>query len=358
MLAYVNGVTLAVKTSSLDERAFDSREATRDPELVLSYIPALPTGDPHPSLAVSGDIGGEGCSPPWYSTCSVQTAPLIDAVDPDAVQTVGDNAYPNGTMANFNSNYDPYYGPFKSITKPAPGNHEYLDDPNLPGTDADAGCYFHYFNGGTGPGDPCLPNSIGSAGDPTKGYYSYDLGNWHLIVLNSSTGCGATAPVACDATSAQYQWLQNDLTGSTATCTGVSWHHPRWTRGGGRPGDTDLTAIWDLLYDKGVDLVFVGHDHNYQRFAPQNKVGVSDPTNGIREFIVGTGGASFHKVPEDQVGQSNLEKAQPLEDSSGNLVGEAANGILAVTLRPTGYNWEFVSEASKTFTDFGTGTCH
>jgi len=245
-----------------------------------------------------------------------ETAQLIENI-PGTVFTAGDNAYPDGSTENFTKCYDPSWGKFKDRTQPAVGNHEY----NTKG----AAAYFAYFGAG--------------ASDPTKGYYSYDLGQWHIIVINSN--CSEIG--GCQAGSPQLQWLQSDLASHQSDCTLAYMHHPLFNTG--FHGNTDeLKTIWQTLYDAGADVVIAGHDHNYQRFTPQDPNGKKDLNRGIREFVVGTGGGSLYEF---------IRPATNIEARNDNTYG-----VLKLTLHPTSYDWEFIPVAGKTFTDSGTGNCH
>ena len=231
---------------------------------------------------------------------------------------LGDLQYEDGTWLKFTQSYEASWGRVKSITYPAPGNHEY-DSPAAAG-------YYDYFGA--------------RAGDRAKGYYSFDLGAWHLIALNSECsavgGCGPGSP--------QLAWLIQDLRSHTSSaCTLAFWHHPRFSSGQ-HGSDATYHAFWQALYDHDADLVLVGHDHNYERFAPQTPLGVADPARGIRQFVVGTGGKTL----------------RPFATVAANSeVRESATfGILKLTLHPTSYDWAFVPEAGRTFTDTGSGTCH
>ena len=266
------------------------------------------TTTPPPIVFVgAGDIAS--CS----STGDEATATLLDNIA-GTVFTLGDNAYESGTAAEFTSCYDPTWGRHKSRTLPAPGNHDYT----TPGATG----YYGYFGS--------------SAGDPAKGYYSYDLGAWHIIALNSaidhSTG------------SAQEQWLKADLAASTKSCTLAYWHHPRFSSGAVHGDDPSVQPLWQALYDANADLVLSGHDHDYERFAPQTPVGVADPARGIREFVVGTGGRSHY--------------AQGTLKANSEVFNGTTFGVLKLTLSTGSYAWEFVPIAGGTFTDSGTGNCH
>lgn len=247
---------------------------------------------------------------------SKATATLLDGIA-GTVFTLGDNAYPGGSAADFRNCYDPTWGRHKARTRPAAGNHEYID----PGASA----YFNYF----GP----------AAGDPKKGYYSYNLGAWHIVVLN--TNCGQVG--GCSSGSAQEQWLRADLAANPAVCTLAIGHAPRFSSGP-HGGNLEVQDFWKVLYSGGVDVVLAGHDHIYERFSPQDPSGKVDEERGIRQFIVGTGGNPLY----------------PLKGKAANSVvsKDGVYGVLKLTLHAAGYDWQFVPEAGKTFTDSGTAACH
>ncbi len=281
------------------------------------------SGGTSPVIATAGDIacantdagynGGAGTS----TTCQqLATSNLLINGGFAAVLVLGDNQYNSGSLTQFNAVYNPTWGRVKSITHPAIGNHEY-------GT-SNASGYFTYFGS--------------SAGDPAKGYYSYDIGTWHVVTLNSNCTI-----VACTAGSAQEQWLRSDLSAHPSTCTVAVTHHARWSSG--HDGDNVfLQPLWQALIDGGVDVLLSGHSHNYERFAPQNANGGLDNTNGIRQFVVGTGGAFF----------TGVGSAHPNSQVRNN----DTFGILKMTLRPTGYDWQFVRAAGGSFTDSGSTACH
>lgn len=255
------------------------------------------------------------------------TAALIGAMSPppDVVYTLGDNQYESGLLSEFNRDYNVYWGPFKSITRPVSGNHEYQSG------NAGAG-YFDYFNG--------IGQAAGPAGPRGQGYYSYDLGDWHVVVLNTSS----SSSVPYGAGSAQEQWLRRDLAANTKPCTVAQWHHPRFSRGNYFPGVTTTQALWQALQDYGADVVLSGHDHNYQRYGLQTATGVASPA-GLRLFVVGTGGrsaAAFRgTLPNYQNGHANIE------------------GLLKLTLSSGSYAWQFLPvPGSPSFSDSGTLGCH
>lgn len=246
------------------------------------------------------------------------TARLIDAYPPSTqVFTLGDHAYSDGTEEQFQFCYGPGWGRFRDRTYPSPGNHDY----NSTG----ARYYYEYFGA--------------RAGDPARGYYSYELGGWHVISLNSN--CSDAGPGFCDPTSEQLAWLEADLAASTARCTLAYWHHPRWSSD--RSGTNDSVAPFvDVLYDHDADLVLVGHAHNYERFARLDPNGDVDPARGIRHIVAGTGGADLRGA---EVPARNSE------------VFISQHGILELVLRPDGYDWRFVP-VSGSATDSGSDLCH
>jgi acid phosphatase type 7 len=244
------------------------------------------------------------------------TAKLLEQI-PGTVMAVGDLAYPDGSVENFQC-YDKTWGHVKARTRPAAGNHEFHAAGGTP--------YFDYFGA--------------SAGDPKNGYYSYELGTWHIVVLNSE--CKDVG--GCDANSRQVQWLRTDLAAHPAACTLAYWHKPLFSSGSAHGNDPEMRPLWQALYDANADVVINGHDHNYERFAPQNPDGRSDAARGIREFVVGTGGKNHRPIV----------LAKPNSESRN----ADAYGVLKLTLRAGTYDWQFVAEPGKQFSDSGTGKCH
>lgn len=265
-------------------------------------------------LVGAGDIAG--CS---YGEDGA-TAELLGSID-GTVFTTGDNAYPSGTAAEFANCYDPTWGRHKARTKPTPGNHDYL-------TENGSG-YFEYF--------------AAAAGDRGEGYYSYDLGAWHIVALNSQV-CGPDSSTACEAFDAQMRWLENDLAANSADCTLAYWHNPLFSSGGEHGNQERMRPLWEALYAADADVVLNGHEHDYERFAPQDPDGNRDASRGIREFVVGTGGVALRPFGDVQP-NSEVRNAK-------------AHGVLKLTLRPGDYDWEFVPVKGETFTDSGTGSCH
>ena len=253
-------------------------------------------------LIGAGDIADCG------SNNDEATARLLDQMS-GTVFMAGDNAYDKGSAKEYRDCYDPTWGRHKARTRPSPGNHEY-DTSNASG-------YFGYFGAVAGPW-----------------YYSYDVGGWHVMSLDSNVSASPGSP--------QYEWLRSDLDSSRTACSAAYWHHPVFSSGdhGNNPL---MQAIWRLLYDHGVDVIINGHDHDYERFAPQDPDARPDPIGGIREFIVGTGGAS----------QRSFKTVR----ANSEVRNTGTYGVLELTLRTNGYDWEFVPVAGASFRDAGTGTC-
>jgi hypothetical protein len=302
-------VSLAVTSDNADSAYFDSREKTGfGPQLVVTTSSEPPA--PDPVLLAAGDIAD--CA----SAGDEATAALLDTLG-GTIASLGDHAYLEGSAEQFARCYEPSWGRHRARTRPAVGNHEY----RTPG----AAPYFAYFGA--------------AAGDPAKGYYAYDLGQWHVVVLNSNCTF-----VSCAAGSAQERWLRADLAANPRACTLAYWHHPLFTSSTHHGGATETRPLFQALYEANAEVVLTGHNHNYERFAPQNPQGKLDAARGVREFVVGTGGASRY----------DFGPAQP----NSQARDATSYGILRMTLRPGGYDWLFVPEAGKTFTDVGTGTCH
>jgi chitodextrinase len=294
------GYTLGVE--AYDAAGNRSTRATLNASTSSCPTPPPPSSS-DPVIAAAGDI----CSSP--TDCG-PTATLLDQIAPTRVLTLGDNAYPDGTASDYSSYYDPNWGRQKAKTSPAPGNHDYHT--------ANGAGYFAYF----GPQAPAP-------------YYSFDLGSWHLISLNGE--------IDHSNGSSQETWLKNDLAAHPAQCTLAYWHEPRFSSGAEHGSDTSFAPFWNDLYNAGADIVLNGHDHEYERFAPQNPTATPDP-KGIREFVVGTGGASHYTF------------TTPIANSE--VRDNTSYGVLKLTLHTTSYDWQFVPVAGATFTDTGTTTCH
>jgi len=267
-------------------------------------------------LVGAGDIAG--CPD---TSGAEATAKLIDKI-PGTVFAAGDLVYESGSVREFQTCYGRTWGKFKDRTRPTPGNHEYN------GTEAVG--YFQYW--GT------------QAGEPQKGYYSYDLGQWHIIVLN--TNCGDRTLGGCGEGSPQEIWLRADLDAHPNTCKLAYGHHALFSSGvfPKHAIQPALRPLWQDLYTAHADLIIAAHEHSYERFAPQDPDGHADPQNGIPEIVVGTGGRS-HTILGFETPNSVVRNADTY-------------GVLKLTLSPGNYRWEFVPEAGRTFRDSGSGTCH
>jgi acid phosphatase type 7 len=250
------------------------------------------------------------------------TAKLVEGIDRATVLTLGDNAYPEGSVEDFEECYEPSWGEFKGRTKPVPGNHEYYTE--------GARGYFDYFGE--------------AAGDPEEGYYSYELGSWHIVALNSNCG---EAQIRCSPSSTQVRWLEEDLAANAdeeGGCTLAYMHHPRFSSGEEHGSYETIEPMWEALYEAGAEVVLSGHEHNYERFAPQDPSGKADPERGIRQFVVGTGG-----------GASDYPILEPLPNSE--VQNDETYGVLKLTLRPKGYEWRYLSAEGGEFTDSGSARC-
>ena len=286
-----------------------------------------------PVIAAAGDIacdptnssfnGGNGSS----SSCHQKyTSDLLVNAGLAAVLPLGDNQYYCGGYQAFLQSYDLSWGRVKAITHPVVGNHEYLTSGGTGCTSANGGAagHFSYFGA--------------AAGQPGKGYYSYDIGAWHLIALNSN--CGDAG--GCSSSSPQGQWLEADLSAHSNMCVLAYWHIPLFSSGGRAASNTQ--SFWQALYNHNADLILAGHDHIYERFAPQTPSGTLDTIRGIRQFIVGSGGAN-HTTLATIAANSEVRNVDTY-------------GVLKLTLHPTSFDWQFVPEAGKTFADSGSTSCH
>ena len=318
----------SVASATATQNPVVSPTVTSVPTFTASPIPSptrtvAPSTSGDPVIGAAGDIacdptsssfnGGNGTS----GSCrqkAVSDVMLNSRLT--AVLTLGDLQYEDGTLTKFQQSYDPSWGRMKNITRPAVGNHEYLT--------GGASGYFSYFGA--------------AAGDRTKGYYSYNIGAWHLIALNSNCsqvgGCGVGSP--------QEQWLKADLAANPTMCTIAYFHHPRFSSGQ-HGNNTSYDAFWRALYAAGVEVVLNGHDHIYERFAPQSPSGAADPAKGVQQFTVGTGGKNH----------TTIVTIRP----NSVVRNTDTYGFLKLTLHATSYDWQYVPEPGKTFTDSGTRNC-
>lgn len=274
-------------------------------EVPVRFEAAPPPPVPSFTVVGAGDIGLCGSAGPEA------TAQLLDGI-PGLVFTLGDNAYPDASPGNFANCYHPSWGRHRARTRPIAGNHDWYNNQWW--------AYFDYFGA--------------SAGPPGLGYYSYDLGAWHVIALNSNLHGNAGSP--------QHEWARADLSASRASCILALWHHPRYSSGPSG-GDRTMQDIWKLLQEAGAEVVLTGHDHIYERFAPQDADGRLDLARGLRQFVVGTGGYTLY----------DLGPAKPNSEVRDNRTW----GVLRMTLHPTGYDWEFVPIAGRSFRDSGSAQC-
>ncbi|MEH1164298.1 DNRLRE domain-containing protein [Micromonospora sp. CPCC 205539] len=289
-----------------DGAYYDTRESGADaPQLVLT-TGTTPPPSQDPVLVGVGDIANS-------SSGDTATAALLDGIS-GTVFTTGDNVYPNGTASEFTTYYAPTWGRHKARTRPSPGNHDY----NTSGATG----YYNYF--GT------------SAGPSGRGYYSYDIGNWHVVSLNSN--------ISMSAGSTQEQWLRADLAASSKPCTLAYWHHPLYTSSSDHAPSTATRPLYQALYDYNADVVVWGHNHVYERFGPMNPNGAYDGSRGMRSFVAGMGGA-------DHYGFGTI---QPNSEARNNT----AFGVLKFTLHAGSYDWQFVPVAGQTYNDSGTSNCH
>ena len=261
---------------------------------------------------------GAGDIAKCLSSADNATAQLLDDI-PGTVFTTGDNVYPSGSAWRFAFCYGSSWGRHKARTRPAPGNHEYLNS-------QDASDYFEYFGSAAGP--------------PSRGYYSFDKSAWHVVALDSNCeqvrgGGGASSPMV--------GWLERDLAAHRTECTLAYFHHPLFSSGehGDQP---QVRPIWEALYAADADVVVSAHDHSYERFAPQRPDGTRDGSRGIREFVVGTGGGEHYPF-------ATIEPNSQVRNAS-------TYGVLKITLSPRSYAWEFVPVEGESFTDSGHDRCH
>lgn len=264
---------------------------------------------PEPAVLVgAGDIAN--CDLPTGGG-ALSTARVLDRI-PGTVFTVGDHAYPAGTAKQYRECYEQSWGRHRMRTRPSPGNHDYHT--------SNASGYFDYFGENAGP--------------DRRGYYSYDVGTWHVVSLNSSIAAGGRSP--------QVRWLREDLASNPSACTLAYWHIPVFSSGA-HGNNPHMVNVWKVLYEAGADVIVNGHDHDYERFAPQDPRGRSDPTRGIRAFVVGTGGGGVYRLKSIR--------------ANSEVRNHSAYGVLKLTLRATSYEWEFLQGAGEPFKDSGTGQC-
>jgi hypothetical protein len=326
-LAYADTTAQGGTQYSYTVDAFDAAGNHSDPStaFVITTPPGSGGGGGGTVIAAAGDIacdptdsgfnGGNGTA----SACRELATSNLVLSDPSiaAVLALGDNQYECGGLAAYQQSFGPTWGRFLSIIRPVVGNHEYLTSG---GTDCKNGAagYFAYF---------------GAAAGNAQADYAWNIGGWHMIALNGQCsavgGCGPGTP--------QANFLNANL--GTSACTLAYWHQPYYT--GSTTPQSSYSYFWQTLYAAGADIVLNGHLHTYARFSPQDASGNVDTVNGIREFIVGTGGKSLQKLGNLNHVESNLR----------------AYGILKLTLHSTSYDWQFVNTAGQVL-DSGSAACH
>jgi Calcineurin-like phosphoesterase len=322
--------SLLASTGSTAVRILDSREGANPPQL------AVETADPPPpgtNIYAAGDVACATDDPNYNGGAGVATAcrmkatsDLMLANPADLVVALGDEQYNSGSPADFQASYDPSWGRVKALTKPVVGNHEYGQ--------TGAGGYFGYFGNAATPLEPGCVKSC-------KGYYSFDAGTWHVVVLN--TECTRIdGGAGCAVGSQQEQWLTADLNAHPTACTLAVGHRPRWSSNSF--ASADIAPLMDVLYAKGIEVYLTGHAHSYERFAPQNPAGGRDDGAGVREFVVGTGG-------DNSTGFGTV--AANSETRKNNTFG-----VLRLTLAAGSYAWSYIPDPTTPFADSGQSSCH
>ncbi|WP_237774189.1 discoidin domain-containing protein [Actinosynnema sp. ALI-1.44] len=309
-----SATTTFTDTSLASGTSFTYTVRARDAAGNLSAASAPVQGTTQPGsstgtvLVIAGDI-----AKPEIPSEHTKTAKLVEGIKPSYVLTVGDNQYDKGTLSEYKAYYDKTWGKFKSITKPTPGNHEW--DDNLKG-------YKSYF---------------GSIATPQgKPYYSYDIGDFHFVALDSDPVANSSS-----STTEQVNWLRNDLTANKKACVVGYWHHPRWNSG--QYGDDKTIApLWNEFVKARADIVFNGHDHHYERMKPLNSSGKVDEANGVREAIVGIGGDSLY---------TQIDNREGVEKSF------AKHGVMKFVINGKSYSWEIIGTDGKILDKAGPYTC-
>lgn len=329
--------------------------------------PYAPSG----RTAVLAAVGDIACEPDGDSTgvaakylcddtrqnAQAETADQIEAMQPDLVALLGDEQYQVGRYNDFMGSFDRTYGAFKYLQRPAPGNHEFYDYKDGEKGVGGSG-YYSYYNGmrlgaqgsplADAQGQP-VPRTHGQAGTSGQGWYSYDLGAWHIISLNAECkvqngGCSPDGAWVQQET----RWLRQDLAGDHAQCTMAYWHQPAFSAADDLSAEGRMARAdwWPLLYRSKADVVLNGHEHLYARFAPQNPQGAADPRSGIREFIIGTGG-------------EGLDTLAPAGQAPNRVAGnDTSYGVSRFVLRPDGYSWTYQAANGTGYTDSGSVRCH
>jgi hypothetical protein len=367
--AAVSGSVVAAGVFSGSDNPWPYQAQSRSPVLAavgdISCQPGSPVEKEKPSDVCSGDA--------TRNAAQTATANQIEQMQPDLVAILGDEQYQAGRYQDFLGSFDHTYGAFKFLQRPAPGNHEFYTSHGEASDDGDG--YFDYYNGYqlnadsspvvdtfTGTDGSAFtqprPRPLGQAGDTGDGWYSYDLGSWHIISLNIEC---AVEPGGCSTTGTWFanetSWLAHDLAADHAQCTLAYWHQPTFNASEAGPSSLEgqtADAWWQLLYAHGADVVLNGHDHVYARFAPMSPSGKLDPRRGIREFIVGTGGESLDTLNDPPT--PNLQAAT-----------DQYYGVMKLTLDHDSYSWDFESAlvnpsapagTPPSYSDTGSAACH
>ncbi len=286
-------------------------------------VPELTRRDDSVVVAAAGDLVCGTLTPPEIPCLSAGTAALLKDLQPNALFLLGDLQYETGSAADFSAFFDPLFGELKSITYPVPGNHEYFT--------RGAQGYFDYFNG--------VGVDSGRAGSRRRGgFYSFDLGAWHIVALN--TNCEQIG--GCARNSSQLRWLRDDLANHSSRCKLAFAHAGRFSSG--EHGNNELLRdLWQVLQAGGVDVFLAGHDHGYERFKPQDAAGRADAEKGIRSFVIGTGGK----------GLGRFMRTRPNSEIQDN----SSIGVLLLTLRSEDYSWRFASVPGYPLADSGSASC-
>jgi hypothetical protein len=317
----VRGVRVVFHVRVIARSASPTTPSASPPTSTAPQPPPAPVGSgSDPVVVAAGDVACPSASPGTTSCGQKYTGDLIRSINPNLVIGLGDYQYETGTLANFAAYYEPFWGSFKDKTRAINGgSHDFYG----------GGDYYTYFGN--------------SAGPAPYASYSYDIGNWHLIALNDY--CSDTNVGGCGIGTKWYNWLKSDLAAHPSTCTLAYWHQPYWTSGATHAPYTGVKDYIQLLYDNGVDVLLQAHNHQYERFAPQNPQSQRDDAKGIEAFVVGTGGRSFYGFNSTPAPNSLVRNADTF-------------GVLKLTLHPTSYDYTFQPITGKTFTDTGNRTCH
>lgn len=308
-------VSRVVDLADIQKMSFRALLSAAVLALTLALAPVAEAGVGSKSIVAVGDIACPPGSAVTATKCrQEQVAALTRRIDPDQLWLAGDIQYPVGAPSDFAGGFGSAFGDMKSISRPVPGNHEYYT--------ANAAGYYGYFGA--------------RAGKPTRGYYSFNIGAWHVVALNSNCEF-----VACGYGSAQLRWLARDLKSNPDRCIAAIWHHPLYSSGehGSNP---QVRPIWKALLRARAEFAVVGHDHDFEAFLPQNADGVLRPATGMREYVVGTGGRELYPLSATAVNRQSAV--------------QGSFGVMAVELKPRGWSWRFVDESDRTLSS-GRGSC-